>query len=89
MGQSSRNIWGRDPWLLGEFGVAAVQGIEKHNVMSCPKHFALNSIENSRFVVNIEVDERTLRKVYLPHFKKTIQIGKPASLMSAYNQLRG
>lgn len=85
----AQETYGEDPWLLGEFGVAAVQGIQKHNVMACPKHFALNSIENSRWVVNVDIDERTLREVYLPQFKKTIQVGKPASLMSAYNQVRG
>ena len=88
--------WGRaqetyseDPWLLGEFGLAAVRSLQKHNVMSCAKHFALNSIENSRFVVDVELDERTLREVYLPHFKKVVQQGKVASLMSSYNKVLG
>ncbi|MGB0837571.1 MAG: glycoside hydrolase family 3 protein, partial [Flavobacteriaceae bacterium] len=85
----AQETYGEDPYLLGVFGVAAVQAIESHHVMACPKHFALNSIENSRFVVDVELDERTLREVYLPHFKKTIQEGKPASLMSAYNKVRG
>ncbi|WOH38177.1 glycoside hydrolase family 3 C-terminal domain-containing protein [Thalassotalea fonticola] len=88
--------WGRaqetyseDPWLMGEFGLAAVNALQHHNVMSCAKHFALNSIENSRFVVDVEVDERTLREVYLPHFKKVVQQGKVASLMSSYNKVLG
>lgn len=85
----AQETYGEDPWLLGEFGVAAVQGIESQNVMACPKHFALNSLENSRFVVDVQLDERTLREVYLPHFKKTVQEGKPASVMSAYNKVRG
>ncbi|WP_422081116.1 beta-glucosidase family protein [Ulvibacterium sp.] len=85
----AQETYGEDPWLLGEFGVAAVKGLEKHNVMACPKHFALNSIENSRWVVDVEVDERTLHEVYLPHFKKTVQEGKPASIMSAYNAVNG
>ncbi|MEO1436791.1 MAG: glycoside hydrolase family 3 C-terminal domain-containing protein, partial [Bacteroidota bacterium] len=85
----AQETYGEDPWLLGEFGVAAVQGIESKGVMACPKHFALNSLDNSRWVVNVDVDERALREVYLPHFKKTIQVGKPASLMSAYNKVRG
>jgi len=85
----AQETYGEDPWHLGEFGVAAVKGIEKHNVMACPKHFALNSIENSRFIIDVDLDERTLREVYLPHFKKTIQVGKPASLMSAYNKVLG
>ena len=85
----AQETYGEDPYLLGEFGVAAVQGIEKHNVMACPKHFALNSLDNSRLFVDVEVDERTLREVYLPHFKKTVQEGKPASIMSAYNKVNG
>ena len=85
----AQETYGEDPWLLGEFGVAAVNGIEKNNVMACPKHFALNSIENSRWVIDVSIDERTLREVYLPHFKKVIQKGKPASIMSAYNKVRG
>ncbi|MGI9531964.1 glycoside hydrolase family 3 C-terminal domain-containing protein [Lutimonas sp.] len=85
----AQETYGEDPWHLGEFGVAAVKGIERYNVMACPKHFALNSIENSRFIVDVDLDERTLREVYLPHFKKTIQEGKPASIMSAYNKVLG
>ncbi|TAI47743.1 beta-glucosidase [Flagellimonas allohymeniacidonis] len=85
----AQETYGEDPWLLGEFGVAAVKGIEKHKVMACPKHFALNSIENSRWVIDITVDDRTLHEVYLPHFKKTVQEGKPASIMSAYNAVNG
>ena len=85
----AQETYGEDQWLLGEFGVAAVKGIEKNNVMACPKHFALNSIENSRWVLDVSLDERTLREVYLPHFKKVIQEGKPASIMTAYNKVRG
>lgn len=85
----AQETYGEDPWHLGSFGIASVRGIEKHDVMACPKHFALNSIENSRFVVDVTLDERTLREVYLPHFKRTIQEGKPASIMSAYNSVLG
>ena len=85
----AQETYGEDQWLLGEFGVAAVKGIEKNNVMACPKHFALNSMENSRWVLDVSIDERTLREVYLPHFKKVIQVGKPASIMTAYNKVRG
>jgi beta-glucosidase len=85
----AQETYGEDPWLLGEFGVAAVQGIQKHNVMACPKHFALNSIENSRHVIDVQLSERALREVYLPHFRKTLMKGKSASLMSAYNSVNG
>ncbi len=85
----AQETYGEDPWLLGEFGVAATLAIQKHNVMACPKHFALNSIENSRFVIDVQLDERTLREVYLPHFKKVVQEGNAASLMTAYNKVQG
>jgi beta-glucosidase len=85
----AQETYGEDPWHVGQFGVAAVRAVQAHNVMASPKHFALNSIENSRFVVNVEVDERTLREVYLPHFKKAVQEGGADTLMSAYNKARG
>ena len=85
----AQETYGEDPWLLGKMAVAAVKGIQNHNVMACPKHYALNSIENSRFVIDIGVDERSLREVYLPHFKMAVQQGKAASIMTAYNKVRG
>lgn len=87
--------WGRaqetyseDPYHLGEMGKALTESVQHHNVMACLKHYALNNIENSRFSVNVLVDERTLREVYLPHFKKCIDAGA-ASVMGAYNRFRG
>ncbi|MCK5137395.1 MAG: glycoside hydrolase family 3 C-terminal domain-containing protein [Bacteroidales bacterium] len=85
----AQETYGEDPWHLGRFGVAYVQSIQQHHVMACPKHYALNSIENSRMYVDVSVGERTLREVYLPHFKKVIQEGGTASLMSAYNKVNG
>ncbi|MFX0133063.1 MAG: glycoside hydrolase family 3 protein, partial [Candidatus Hodarchaeota archaeon] len=87
--------WGRtqetyseDMVLLGAMGTALVKGTQKH-VMACAKHYAANSIENSRFKVNVTFDsERTLREIYLPHFKKCVDAGV-ASIMSAYNKVNG
>jgi beta-glucosidase len=69
-------------------GAALAIGIQTHNVVATAKHFALNSIENARFKVDVTVDPRTLREVYLPHFKRIIDAGC-ASLMSAYNKVNG
>jgi beta-glucosidase len=85
----AQETYGEDPWHVGQFGVAATRAVQQHNVMASPKHYALNSIENSRFVVNVEVDERTLREVYLPQFRKVVREAGAASLMSAYNKARG
>jgi len=87
--------WGRaqetyseDPYHLGEMGKALTESVQAHNVIACLKHYALNNIENSRFFVNVRLDERTLREVYLPHFKKSIEAGA-ASVMGAYNLYEG
>jgi len=83
----AQETYGEDPYLLGEMGAALTRGVQRH-VMACAKHYALNSIENSRFKVNVKVDERTLREVYLPHFKRCVDEGV-ASVMSAYNRVNG
>jgi beta-glucosidase len=85
----AQETFGEDPWLIGTMGISLTHGVQQHRVMACAKHFALNSIEFSRFKVDVSVDERALREVYLPHFKRVIQDAHSASVMSAYNQVRG
>jgi beta-glucosidase len=83
----AQETYGEDPLLLGKMGAAHVTGLQQH-VLASPKHFAGNSIENSRFFVNVKMDERTLREIYLPHFKMCVDAGC-ATIMSAYNDLNG
>ncbi|MBW2316027.1 MAG: glycoside hydrolase family 3 protein, partial [Deltaproteobacteria bacterium] len=78
--------YGEDPFLVGEMGAALTRGVQHHNVVATPKHFAANSMENARFTVDVRIEERPLREVYLPHFKRCIDAGAGA-VMSAYNQL--
>jgi beta-glucosidase len=68
-------------------GAALTRGLQRH-VMACVKHFALNSMENGRFTVDVDIDDRTLHEVYLPHFKRVVDEGV-ASVMSAYNSVNG
>jgi beta-glucosidase len=84
----AQETYGEDPFLLGEMGSALTRGVQHHNVVATPKHFAANSMENARFTVDVAVDERALREVYLPHFKRCIDAGAGA-VMSAYNQVNG
>ncbi|MFX1479633.1 MAG: glycoside hydrolase family 3 C-terminal domain-containing protein, partial [Promethearchaeota archaeon] len=72
---------------LGVFGAALTKGVQNH-IMACAKHYACNSIEDTRFNLNVIIDERTLREVYLPHFKKCVDSGV-ASIMNAYNKVNG
>jgi len=84
----AQETYGEDPFLLGEMAVALMQGVQRHNVMGCAKHYAMNSIETARFQVDVQVDERTLREVYLPHFERLVEAGV-AAVMSSYNKVRG
>ncbi len=83
----AQETYGEDTHLLGEMGAALVRGVQRH-VMACAKHYALNSMENARFKVDVTIDERALHEVYLPHFKRTVEAGV-ASIMSAYNSVNG
>lgn len=83
----AQETYGEDPVALGEFGAALTRGVQRH-VMACSKHYALNSMENARFSVDVTIDDRALREVYLPHFKRTVDAGV-ASVMSSYNSVNG
>jgi beta-glucosidase len=83
----AQETYGEDPHHVGELGVAFVEGLQRH-VMACAKHFALNSMENARFTVDVTVGERALHEVYLPHFRRVAEAGV-ASIMSAYNSVNG
>lgn len=83
----AQETYGEDSFLLGEFGAALTRGVQRH-VMACAKHYALNSMENARFTVDVTIDERALHEVYLPHFKRCVDAGV-ASIMSAYNSVNG
>ncbi|MEL7207480.1 MAG: glycoside hydrolase family 3 C-terminal domain-containing protein, partial [Actinomycetota bacterium] len=83
----AQETYGEDPHHVGELAVAFVEGLQRH-VMACAKHFALNSMENARFTVDVTVDERALHEVYLPHFRRVAEAGV-ASVMSAYNSVNG
>lgn len=84
----AQETYGEDPVHLGAMGAALGQGLQVHNVIATVKHFALNSMENARFKIDVEIDDRALHEVYLPHFKAVIDAGV-MSVMSAYNKLNG
>lgn len=83
----AQETYGEDPHHVGTMAAAFTRGLQRH-VMACMKHFALNSMENARFQVDVTADERALHEVYLPHFKRVAGEGV-ASVMSAYNSVNG
>lgn len=87
--------WGRaqetyseDPHHTGAMAVAFVSGAQNH-VLTSPKHFALNNLENTRFQLSAEIGLRALHEVYLPHFERCVREAAAASIMSAYNKVNG
>jgi beta-glucosidase len=83
----AQETYGEDSYHLGEMGASLTRGVQKH-AMACVKHFALNSIENARFKVNVRISPRALHEIYLPHFKRVVDEGV-AAVMSAYNSVNG
>ena len=78
-----------DPYLAGEMGAAYVQALQSKGVAACAKHFACNDQETLRMSGSSNLDERTLREIYLPAFEAVVKKGKTRSLMCAYNAVNG
>ena len=80
---------GEDPFLAGEIASAYIQGMQQEGVLATVKHFACNNNEFARITMNINVDERTLNEIYFPAFRKAIEKGGVAAVMTSYNPLNG
>ncbi len=79
--------FGEDPYLSGQIAVGEIQGIQAQNVIAESKHFVANNQETDRMVVNENINERTLRELYLPAFETTVTQGNVGAIMCAYNQV--
>ncbi|MCW8850160.1 MAG: glycoside hydrolase family 3 C-terminal domain-containing protein [Melioribacteraceae bacterium] len=78
-----------DPILSATLAVPYIIGVQEQDVAACVKHYALNNQEYERNNINVIVDERTLREIYLPSFEAAIKNGKALTIMSAYNKVNG
>ncbi|AWI25185.1 beta-glucosidase [Flavobacterium pallidum] len=80
---------GEDPFLSGKMASAYIQGVQSQKVVATVKHFAANNQEWDRNNVSSDMDERTLREIYLPAFKMAVQEGKVGAVMNSYNLVNG
>jgi beta-glucosidase len=78
-----------DPELTAELAAAYVRGLQDNGVAATPKHYVANDSETDRFTVDVDVDERALRELYLLPFERAVVEGRAWSLMSAYNSVGG
>lgn len=76
-----------DPVLAGELGAAYINGLQETGVAACLKHFACNNQEKDRQTLNVELDERTLREIYLKAFEIAVKKANPMAVMCAYNRV--
>lgn len=77
-----------DPLLTAEMADAYVRAVQAHGVSACPKHYVANDSETDRFTVDVRVDDRALRELYLYPFERTVEAGA-WMIMDAYNAVNG
>ncbi len=80
---------GEDPFLASVMAVALIRSLQAGGVLATVKHYAANNQEYDRNNVSSEIDERTLREIYLPAFRAAVQEGGVACVMNGYNLLNG
>ena len=80
---------GEDPFLTSRMAVNYIRGEQGQGVSSCAKHYAANNQEYQRMTINVEMDERALREIYLPAFRAVVQEAGVMTVMGAYNKFRG
>lgn len=94
VGGRNFECYSEDPVLTAEIAVAYVDGLQaevpgRARVAACVKHLAANDTEHERMTISSEVDEATLRELYLPPFEAVVQRAGVRAVMSAYNRLNG
>ncbi|MBN2521276.1 MAG: glycoside hydrolase family 3 C-terminal domain-containing protein [Bacteroidales bacterium] len=78
-----------DPFLNSQMAVNYIKGVQSNDVGACIKHYALNNQEMFRGRIDVNIDERALREIYLPVYKAAVQEANVYAIMGAYNKFRG
>lgn len=80
---------GEDVWLSGVLAGESIRGVQSQGIVSTLKHFALNSQETGRYVLDARIGEAALRESDLLAFQIALERGRPGSVMCAYNRVNG
>jgi beta-glucosidase len=88
-GRSFEYMTGEDPFLGAVLIAEEVNGIQSQGVMATTKHYVANDEEVNRQAIDVVVDERTLREIYLPPFEAAVKLANTAAIMGAFNKVNG